>query len=298
MDRRTFLKTSAAGGAVLAVGIGAPGCGNDVIAAPLADVMVDDSPLSPGYGTIQVTVPRFPQLAVVGGAITLRLQKLDPNDQNRAYALPPDGTVLLVQYGAGQFAALQSSCPHAGCPLGYSAKDMLVECPCHASRFRVADDPNDKTACAGAVTHLPAKAPLIAWKATYDAAQALVIVDLKTTLACNNQFPPVVGGTLTLPFADFPQLAMTGGAASGQPMGAPDPIVVVRVDPSTAVALDARCTHRGCTVTWTPSRQELDCPCHGSAFALDGSVLAPPATTPLKTYAVTLAPDAIVITVA
>lgn len=297
MDRRTFLKTSAAGGAVLAVGIGAPGCGNDVVAAPLADVMVDDDPSSPGYGTIQVTVPRYPQLDVVGGAITLRLQQLDPGDQNRAYALPPDGTVLLVQHGPGQFAALQSSCPHAGCPLGYSAHDRLVECPCHSSRFRVTADPNDKAACAGAVTHLPARSPLIAWKVTYDAAQGLVTVDLKTTLACNNDFPPLVGTTLTLPLGDFPQLAMTGGAAAGQPMGATDPIVVVRVDAATAVALDARCTHRGCIVAWNPSRQELDCPCHGSAFATDGRVLAPPATTPLRTYAATITADSIVITV-
>jgi Rieske Fe-S protein len=297
MDRRTFLKTSAAGGAVLAVGLGAPGCGNDVIAAPLADAMVDDSLSSPGYGTIQVTVPRFPELAVVGGAITLKLQPLDPDDQNRAYALPPDGTVLLVQYGAGQFAALQSSCPHAGCPLGYSARDKLVECPCHASRFLVASDPSDKTRCAGAVTHTPSKAPLTAWKVTYDPTQQLVTVDLKSPLACNNEFPPVVMSTLTLPFADFPQLAMTGGAASGQPAGTPDPIVVIRVDPSRAVALDARCTHRGCLVNWTPSRQELDCPCHGSAFALDGSVLSPPATTPLKSFAASITVDSIVVTV-
>lgn len=297
MDRRTFLKTSAAGGAAIAIGLGASGCGNDVVAAPIAKVMVDDSPLSPTYGTIQVTVPRYPDLDRVGGAITLELQKLDPDDQNRAYALPPDGTVLLVQYGAGQFAALQSSCPHAGCPLGYSDKDMLIECPCHASRFRVVDDPDDETQCAGAVTHLPARAPLTRWTLTYDAAQQLVVVDLKMPLACNNQFPPLVGTTLTLPFADFPQLAMAGGAASGQPMGAPDPIVVVRVDAGRAAALDARCTHRGCTVAWSPSAQELDCPCHGSSFDLDGRVLSPPATTPLRTYSASITADAIVVTV-
>ncbi len=143
MDRRTFLKTTAAGGAIVGSGVTVTGCGNDVIAAPLADVMVDDNPGSPTYGQIAVTVPMYPQLAVVGGAITLRLQKLDLNSQTRAYALPPDEMILLVQYASGQFGALQSTCPHAACPLGYSARDQMVECPCHSSRFRVVADPSD-----------------------------------------------------------------------------------------------------------------------------------------------------------
>jgi cytochrome b6-f complex iron-sulfur subunit len=80
-------------------------------------------------------------------------------------------------------------------------------------------------------------------------------------------------------------------------MGAPDPIVVVRVDAATVVALDAKCTHRGCTVAWASERSELECPCHGSAFGTDGRVLSPPATTPLKSYQATLSANAIVINV-
>ena len=39
--------------------------------------------------------------------------------------------------------------------------------------------------------------------------------------------------------------------------------------------LSARCTHRGCTVTW--SGTEFVCPCHRARFDLTGAVLAEPA---------------------
>ena len=48
-------------------------------------------------------------------------------------------------------------------------------------------------------------------------------------------------------------------------------------------AIDAICTHMGCTVEL--NGKELDCPCHGSAFkASDGSVINGPATRSLKSY--------------
>ena len=56
---------------------------------------------------------------------------------------------------------------------------------------------------------------------------------------------------------------------------------VCRLDGSLR-AVSAVCTHLGCIVGWNSGEHTWDCPCHGSRFAPDGSVVSSPATAPLE----------------
>ncbi len=53
----------------------------------------------------------------------------------------------------------------------------------------------------------------------------------------------------------------------------------------------AVCTHLGCTVAHFQNDQRFHCPCHGSVFAADGSVVHGPAPRALNWFEVTLSRD-------
>ncbi|SDZ16337.1 Glycine/D-amino acid oxidase [Micromonospora pattaloongensis] len=56
---------------------------------------------------------------------------------------------------------------------------------------------------------------------------------------------------------------------------------VYRDEAGALHAVSATCTHLGCVVAFNDAERTWDCPCHGSRFGVDGSVLQGPATEPL-----------------
>ncbi|WP_405825864.1 FAD-dependent oxidoreductase [Streptomyces sp. NBC_00838] len=57
---------------------------------------------------------------------------------------------------------------------------------------------------------------------------------------------------------------------------------VYRDADGVARAVSARCTHLGCLVAFNDAETAWECPCHGSRFGIDGSVLQGPAVHPLE----------------
>ncbi|HET9576643.1 MAG TPA: FAD-dependent oxidoreductase [Usitatibacter sp.] len=58
-----------------------------------------------------------------------------------------------------------------------------------------------------------------------------------------------------------------------------------RAESDTAVCVSPVCTHLKCMVHWNNAEKSWDCPCHGSRFAIDGSVIEGPAARPLERIA-------------
>ena len=57
----------------------------------------------------------------------------------------------------------------------------------------------------------------------------------------------------------------------------------VRHSATDVTVFSPNCPHLGCQYAWNPATGHFECPCHGSVYALDGTVLGGPAPRPLDT---------------
>ncbi|RPJ20133.1 MAG: ubiquinol-cytochrome c reductase iron-sulfur subunit [Planctomycetaceae bacterium] len=94
-------------------------------------------------------------------------------------------------------------------------------------------------------------------------------------------------GVIRLTGAQSATLLASEGSTLVKPKGLRDKILVVHLTDNALLAVSAICTHQGCTVNYNKDMGRIDCPCHGSQYAPDGSVIRGPAKRPLKQYEVT-----------
>lgn len=59
-------------------------------------------------------------------------------------------------------------------------------------------------------------------------------------------------------------------------------LALYRDENQTLHAVNSACTHIKCTVGWNNTEKTWDCPCHGSRFSYDGTVLTSPARADLE----------------
>jgi len=62
-------------------------------------------------------------------------------------------------------------------------------------------------------------------------------------------------------------------------------VLVLQNAAQAILAVDAKCTHEGCTVQFLPGESASWCACHNGRFDLDGRVLSGPPPRPLPKYA-------------
>jgi Rieske Fe-S protein len=70
-----------------------------------------------------------------------------------------------------------------------------------------------------------------------------------------------------------------------------EPVLVIALPGGDFRAFVARCTHLGCVVAYSPEREQIECPCHGGRFGLDGRVTAGPPPSPLRELTVLVRHD-------
>jgi Rieske Fe-S protein len=289
MKRRTFVQGTAAAATAAGSGLLQIGCAPQVQPAPYVEAALSGGRLrvSKNYPTLKAGTEEFNKNR--GGAITIFVTG------NRPPSVPE--AVLLVHRldGVGtnlEWVAMNSACPHLGCPMGWGAAIPegrrqpigMVLCPCHQSRFTIQSPDQSEIGECISVDRKPALAPpqLLSVENDPSKPDEFVIISFES-----------MGNDVEAPFSVYPMLMQTGGSAvvgsgcSG--------VVVVRTGPSTAEGYSATCTHLGCTVKATGI--DLICPCHNSRFSLMGQVLDGPAEQPLKKFIARVEADKIVVTI-
>jgi Rieske Fe-S protein len=122
------------------------------------------------------------------------------------------------------------------------------------------------------------------------AALAACAPALGSLVGCANRIAPErdvtvpapIDGRVVIQPGQFQELGRVGGAVVVH-TSCVNPLLVVNTG-SGILAMTALCPHAACELAWVEEDRQAECPCHGSRFAGDGTLLSGPATSSLSAY--------------
>jgi cytochrome b6-f complex iron-sulfur subunit len=95
---------------------------------------------------------------------------------------------------------------------------------------------------------------------------------------------PSGGKDIPLRLEDTPELKEVGGAYHLTVEDPDKELLIVRLEEEKFIAVDIKCTHKGCDVKYDDKSTMFVCPCHDSKFDLNGVPKSGPAKKPLGVY--------------
>ena len=70
---------------------------------------------------------------------------------------------------------------------------------------------------------------------------------------------------------------------------------LISTEDGDLLAVNRRCPHLGCSVSWEPEKTRFVCPCHASSFDKVGNYESPPVPRPLDIYAVIIQDSTVLV---
>jgi Rieske Fe-S protein len=150
-------------------------------------------------------------------------------------------------------------------------------------RIAAVESPRD-----AATSGIPRRAVLIGAAGAVGAVAAGVVGAVAESALSSNSPPrPVATGEIVPESGQWVPVAMAGDVAGGQVkrFATATTVGFVTEHDGTLSAVSGACTHQGCLLRLNQSAGRLDCPCHRTAFGVDGKLMfsqldEPPAALP------------------
>ena len=173
------------------------------------------------------------------------------------------------------FAQVQHLCGH------YNAGKCKIQknAPCQPHGCPVLEGPRASLLTRGRIDHVDRRAVVLGATSAAVVAGVTAVAAGSTAglgwLLHGKRAKGSSSGTTTTTGPSANPQGMSIGQASAVPVNqaanftlasSGDPGVVICTQAGQFVAYDAICPHAGCTVAYSPSSQQLVCPCHGSQF--------------------------------